>query len=507
MMRPRTKSAISAGTRKIDKQRRRGHGEGLGVGERLEQPALLRFQGEDGQERHGDDEKAEEERGTHLDRGFDHDLGPRLAGRRPLEPLMRVLDHDDGGIHHRADGDGDAAEAHDVGAEPQGPHADIGDENAERQRDDGDERAARMQQEDDADERDNQALLDQRALQRVDGAVDESRTIVDRLDAHAFGQARRDLGDTPFHVVDDRERVLAGALKGDAADNLALAVHFGDAAALVGGELDARHVLEQHRNAALVLDDDLLEVGQVLDIAAAAHGELCLRHFEGAAADIHVAFLDDLANARERNAERLKPARVDDHAILLDEAADARDLGHARRVREPEAEIPILDGAQLGEASLRAPHHILIDPANPGGVGPKAWGHALRQPARGGTQIFEHARPRPIDIGSFLENHIDKRDAEIREAAHDARLGHGQHRRRERIGDLILDDLRRLPRKLGVNDDLRVGEVGNGVERHAVNRIDAEHGHEQRGEPDEKDIAGGPADDRGDHFGSPWLKA
>ena len=60
-------------------ERRRGHGEGLGVGE-LEQPALLRFQGEDGQERHGDDEKAEEERGTHLDRGLDHDLGPRLAG-------------------------------------------------------------------------------------------------------------------------------------------------------------------------------------------------------------------------------------------------------------------------------------------------------------------------------------------------------------------------------------------------------------------------------------------
>ena len=335
-----------------------------------------------------------------------------------------------------------------------------------------------MQQEDDADERDNQALLDQRALQRVDGAVDESRTVVDRLDADAFGQARRDLGDTPFDVVDDRERVLAGALKGDAADNLALPVHFGDAAALVGGELDARHVLEQHRNAALVLDDDLLEVGQVLDIAAAAHGELCLRHFEGAAANIHVACLDDLANARERNAERLEPARVDDHAILLDETADARDLGHARRVREAEAEVPILDGAQFGQASLRAPHHILIDPPYPAGVGSKARGHALRQPTRGRTQIFEHARSRPVNVGSFLENHIDERDAEVGEAAHHARLGHGQHCRRERIGDLVLDDLRRLPRKLGVDDDLRVGEVGNGVERHAVNRIDAEHGHE-----------------------------
>ena len=113
-------------------QRRGGHGEGLGVGERLEQPSLLRFQREDRQEGHGDDEQAEEERGADFDGGLHHDFMPLLAGRGAFQPLMRVLDHDDGGIHHRADGNSDAAEAHDVGAQSQGPHADIGDENAER---------------------------------------------------------------------------------------------------------------------------------------------------------------------------------------------------------------------------------------------------------------------------------------------------------------------------------------------------------------------------------------
>jgi hypothetical protein len=44
-------------------------------------------------------------------------LGPRLAGWRALQPLVGVLDHDDGSVHHRTDGDGDAAEAHDVGAQ------------------------------------------------------------------------------------------------------------------------------------------------------------------------------------------------------------------------------------------------------------------------------------------------------------------------------------------------------------------------------------------------------
>ena len=40
-----------------------------------------------------------------------------LSGRGALQMLVGVLDHHDGGVDHRADGDGDAAEAHDVGAD------------------------------------------------------------------------------------------------------------------------------------------------------------------------------------------------------------------------------------------------------------------------------------------------------------------------------------------------------------------------------------------------------
>ena len=118
-----------------------------------------------------------------------------LSGRRALQMLVRVLDHDDRRVDHRADGDRDAAEAHDVGAQAQQIHAEIGDQHAERQRDDGDQRAADMQQEHDADERDDEALLDERALERVDRAVDEVGAVVDRPRCHALGQARRDLGE------------------------------------------------------------------------------------------------------------------------------------------------------------------------------------------------------------------------------------------------------------------------------------------------------------------------
>ena len=371
------------GHKRDRQQRRRRHGEGLGIGERLEQPAFLRLEREDRQERDGDDEEAEEQRRPDLDSGVDQHLSSGLVRWRAFEMLVGVLDHDDGGVDHGADGNGDAAEAHDVGAEPQEIHAEIGDQHAERQRDDGDQRAADVQQEYDADEGDDHALLHQRALERVDGAVDQVGAVIDRFDRDALGQARRDLGKAILDVADHRERILSEALQHDAGDDLALAVHLGDAAAFVGSKLDPGHVPEQHRHAALILDDDLFQVGQALDVAAPAHRELGFGKLDRASAHVHVAGAERVADFGERNAERLQPARVDDHAVLLDEAADARDLGHALRLGDAIADIPVLDGAQLGEALLRAAHDILINPADAGGVRPEARCHAGRQPPGG----------------------------------------------------------------------------------------------------------------------------
>ena len=86
-----------------------------------------------------------------------------LSGRRALQMLVRVLDHDDGRVDHGADGDGDAAEAHDVGADAEQLHGQERHQDADGQHQDGDERAAHMQQEHDAHQRDDEAFLEQRA--------------------------------------------------------------------------------------------------------------------------------------------------------------------------------------------------------------------------------------------------------------------------------------------------------------------------------------------------------
>ena len=78
-----------------------------------------------------------------------------------LEVLVRVLDHHDRRVDHRADGDGDAAERHDVRVHALVVHDDERHQDADRQRDDRDERRAQVEQEHEADERDDDEFLDQ----------------------------------------------------------------------------------------------------------------------------------------------------------------------------------------------------------------------------------------------------------------------------------------------------------------------------------------------------------
>ncbi len=143
---------------------REQHGEGLGIGKRLEQPARLVLERKDRQEPDGDHEQREKERRPHFLRRVDDHVNARTVDAARLLPVFElfvgVLDHDDRGVHHGADGDGDAGEAHDVRADPQIVHADKGDEDGDRQRQDHDQGARQMEQEDDADHAHGQAELD-----------------------------------------------------------------------------------------------------------------------------------------------------------------------------------------------------------------------------------------------------------------------------------------------------------------------------------------------------------
>ena len=152
-----------------------------------------------------------------------------------------------------------------------------------------------MQQENDADDRNDDALLDERRLQRFDSAVNELGTVVDGNNFGAGRQARLDFGKPGLDVVDDGERVLPVALHGDTGNHFALAVEFGNAAPLIGRQLDAGDVANIDWSAALAFQDDLLDILDVADVAATPHHELGLGQLHDPPADVHVGSADSLS--------------------------------------------------------------------------------------------------------------------------------------------------------------------------------------------------------------------
>ncbi len=351
-----------------------------------------------------------------------------------------------------------------------------------------------MKQKDHAHRSNDQAFLEQRPFQVVDRTLDQLGAIIDRHDLGPGRQARGDLGDLGLDVGDHVECVLAEARHDDAGGHLALAVQLGDAAPLGGHQLDAGDVAHPHRRAALGLEHDVGDVLLALQVAATPHHVFLLGELHHPPADVAVGGADGLRDCIERDAVAGQAQRIDGDLVLAHEAADAGDFGHALRLGELVAHVPVLQAAGVGQAHVLAEHRVLVDPAHAGRIRPDLRRDALRQAAGSRAQIFEHARACPVDVGAVLEDHIHVGRAEHREAAHHLGARHRQHRGGERIGDLVLDHLWRLARVVGVDDHLHVREVGQRVERGVLDRVETAADQEQRGQQHQEDIARRPVD-------------
>ena len=233
--------------------------------------------------------------------------------------------------------------------------------------------------------------------------------------------------------------------------DLALAVELGDAAPLVGAELDAGHVAQAgpacRRSLFRTICSRSLGAAEV---AAAAHHELGLGQLDHAAADVDVGGADrlaDLARAGCRSASagrgstttlycRTKPPTL---ATSATPCALASAIAH----------VPILRRAQLGQRCAWRPSRRTGRPSRrPWRRGRASASRRAADCARHAAQILEHARARPVDVGAVLEDDVDEADAEEGEAAHDARPRHASACAVvSGIGDLVLDHLRRLARR------------------------------------------------------------
>ena len=105
------------------KNQRAQHGHGHSVGEGAEGFSLYPLQGEQGEEYENDDDDGEDDGTADFHAGAGYDLDASFVRCGLAQDAVHVFDHDNGAVHHHADGDGQAAEGHEVGREAEVVHA------------------------------------------------------------------------------------------------------------------------------------------------------------------------------------------------------------------------------------------------------------------------------------------------------------------------------------------------------------------------------------------------
>ena len=392
----------------------------------------------------------------------------RSAPGRRARASCGGLDHHDLRVDGRADGDGDAAQAHDRRRDVEQHHRDERQRHADRERQDRQQRAAEVEQEQHDHEADDDRLLGEGVFQGVDRSLDEPRTVIGDGHLHARGEAGLELGEFLLHALDDVEGVLPVAHDHDAADGLAFAVPLEQAAPDVGAEAHRREVLDQQRRPVRPVGAhrDLLDRSEVLDVAAPAHVVLAPRELEDAAPHVVVRLPDGVDDLRQRDAVGAQAAGIDGDLVLLLVAAHAGHLGDARHAAQRVAQREVLERPQVVEP-VRAGlvgQRVLEHPADAGRVRPERRRRALGQRPAQAVHVLEHAAARPVDVRALLEDRVDERHPEHREAAHVGDVRRPDQLRDDRVGDLVLDQGRAAAHPLGEDDDLRIGEVRDRVQ-------------------------------------------
>jgi len=455
---------------------RRAHGVGLGVGQRLEQSAFLRLQRENRQEGDRDHQQGVEKRRADFNRGVPDDPPMRFPALVALQVFVRVFDHDDDGVHHGANGNGDAAQRHNVRTDALAEHDQEGHQDREGQDHNRHQGAAQVHQEGQADQGHDEAFFEELYRQRPNRPVNQHAAVINDRAVNVRRQAAHGLVELLLHVLNDLAGIGAVAHDHNAADGFALAVQLRYAAPHVGPQLHRGHLPEQDRHPPLTHPDrHLPQVVQSLEIAPHAQYELLFRPFEGAAADFAVAAPHGRGHVGDRQVVGAQPNRVHSDLVLLDEPAHRGDLRHAFDRSQRIAQIPVLNRAQLGQVAVGGGERIHEGPADPGGIRPECGLDAARQQAGQVAEIFEHAAARPVGIRPVFENHIHEREPIEGIPPHHLGLRHGEHLGGDGVGELVLHDLGRLPGPFGINDHLHIREVGNGIQPRMPDGVNPAH--------------------------------
>jgi hypothetical protein len=226
-----------------------------------------------------------------------------------------------------------------------------------------------VEEEDDAHQPDNDAFLDQRAIEGPDGTVDQLGAIVRRDHLNPGRQGRRQLGDLRLHPGHHIERVGPDAHDHDPSDGIAFAVplrHTDPEVCAQGLLRDITH--PDGPPSSTRTDGDIDDVFNTPEIAQSPNGIVAPSQLDRTSANVAVGRADGIRHHHWRHSVRLQPHRIEQHLVLPNHAADAGDFGYPSEPLERIPDLEILNAPELRLRVALALQGILVDPAHPGGI-------------------------------------------------------------------------------------------------------------------------------------------
>ena len=266
------------------------HGVRFRECQRAKQTTFLPFQGKDRNKGQGDDQQANEQRGSHFHGGVGNHLPAggvvnlltRMLMIPLLKPFVRIFNHHNGGIHHRTDGNRYPSQRHDIGVQSLEVHDDKGDTQAKRQRDNRHQGRTYVPQEQSTDDGHHDKLFQKFGTEVINRPVDELAAIVGGHDFNAFRQAGLQRLQFIPHCRDNVARIFTRPQDHHAASDFSLAVQLGNTTPHFGPGLHAGNIPQINRHAVLTcFQDDVIKIINALKITAGTDHILRFGHFNG----------------------------------------------------------------------------------------------------------------------------------------------------------------------------------------------------------------------------------
>jgi len=406
-----------------------------------------------------------------------------------LQPRSLVpvdgFEHDDGIVHQHADPQGDPAQRHDVQRQVGLVHQGECGHDRDGYGQTDHQCAAHILEEEKQDDGRQQPAHPGVAAHLADGLLDEVRLIGHDGVAHV---GRDDLGflergQPAGHGPGDGDGVGVAFLVDRHLDTLA-PVEPGDHLAVLGSADHLGDVLQAHLPAPLVADDDPAHLSERFEFIQGADHVARFLVVQGAGGHVQVFALEDIRDLGDRDVQLGELLLVDVDLDLFLEAAHHLDGGHA--VHRLQVLLQLLLGEEPEHAQVGQPLQPDAHDGVAGRVEPQDHGFFGVTGQLHEVELLPYIQHRQVHVGVPVEFQDDLGLSRSRDRADPGEAGDHTDSLLDRLRDQVLDFLRRGVGVGGVDGQGRVGDVGQQVERQAVERDDPEqdHRHHEHGHGD-----------------------